>query len=131
VRAGRHRGGCSSDLREIRSPERPTARPSANCRDAPGFRDHSRCRGLSRRDWRFEALKLGTATNADQRGVQDGDRYRETAQFYVPIDFQIGPPGQAAQTTRFLMNQTLIKTPAGWKVASILPIPGPPPATPK
>jgi hypothetical protein len=43
----------------------------------------------------------------------------------VPIVFTIGPAGQAAQTTRFLMNQTIIKTPAGWKVASILPIPVP------
>ncbi len=49
----------------------------------------------------------------------------DVAQLYVPIVFTIGPPGQPAQTTRFLMNQTIIKTPAGWKVASILPIPVP------
>ena len=49
----------------------------------------------------------------------------DVAQLYVPIVFTIGPPGQAAQTTRFLMNQTIITTPAGWTVASILPIPVP------
>jgi hypothetical protein len=49
----------------------------------------------------------------------------DVAQLYVPIVFTIGPPGQPAQTTRFLMNQTIIKTPAGWKVASILSIPVP------
>ena len=49
----------------------------------------------------------------------------DVAQLYVPIVFTIGPAGQPAQTTRFLMNQTIIKTPAGWKVASILPIPVP------
>jgi hypothetical protein len=49
----------------------------------------------------------------------------DVAQLYVPIVFTIGSAGQAAQTTRFLMNQTIIKTPAGWKVASILPIPVP------
>ncbi len=52
----------------------------------------------------------------------------EMAQLYVPVDFAIGPAGQPAQTTRFLMNQTLIKTAEGWKVASILPMPVPPPA---
>ena len=45
------------------------------------------------------------------------------AQIHVPILFTIGPPGQEPQKTRFLMNQVLVKTSAGWKVASILPIP--------
>ena len=39
--------------------------------------------------------------------------------------FTIGVPGQEAQKTRLLMNQVLWRTPAGWKVASILPIPAP------
>jgi len=41
--------------------------------------------------------------------------------------FTIGAAGQPAQTTRFLMNQVLLKTPTGWKVASILPIAAPAP----
>ena len=45
------------------------------------------------------------------------------AQLYVPITFMIAPAGQTAQPMRFLMNQTLVKTPEGWKVSSILPIP--------
>ena len=49
------------------------------------------------------------------------------AQLYVPILFTIGGPGAAPQPTRFLMNQTLVKTPTGWKVASILPIAAPAP----
>jgi len=49
----------------------------------------------------------------------------DVAQLYVPIVFTIGPAGQPAQPTRFLMNQVLVKTPAGWKVSSILPIPAP------
>jgi len=48
------------------------------------------------------------------------------AQIYVPIMFTIGAPGQPPQQMRFLMNQTLVNTPDGWKVASILPIPAPP-----
>jgi len=47
------------------------------------------------------------------------------AQVYVPIMFTIGAPGQAAQQTRFLMNQILVKTQSGWRVSSILPIPAP------
>ncbi|MEA2893660.1 MAG: hypothetical protein QOI05_4453 [Bradyrhizobium sp.] len=47
------------------------------------------------------------------------------AQIYVPIMFTIGAAGQTAQPTRFLMNQVLVKTPGGWRVSSILPIPAP------
>lgn len=51
-----------------------------------------------------------------------------TAQLFVPIMFNIGLPGQPAPDAPFLMNQTLVKTAAGWRIASILPIPVPPPA---
>jgi ketosteroid isomerase-like protein len=47
------------------------------------------------------------------------------AQIYVPIIFTIGAAGQPPQQTRFLMNQVLVKTPDGWRVSSILPIPAP------
>lgn len=47
------------------------------------------------------------------------------AQLYVPILFTIGPAGQAAQESWTFINQTLVKTADGWKVASILPIPAP------
>ena len=49
------------------------------------------------------------------------------AQLYVPIVFTIGPSGQPAQPTRFLMNQLLLKTASGWKISNILPIPAPSP----
>ena len=51
----------------------------------------------------------------------------DTAQLYVPIEFMIGPAGQTASPTRFLMNQTLVKTANGWRIAAILPIPAPAP----
>jgi ketosteroid isomerase-like protein len=44
------------------------------------------------------------------------------AQLYVPIMFTIGASGQPPQRTRFLMNQVLVKTAAGWKVSRLLPI---------
>jgi len=47
------------------------------------------------------------------------------AQVYVPIMFTIGTPGQSPQQTKFLMNQVLVRTPNGWRVSSILPIPVP------
>jgi len=75
---------------------------------------------------RFEALYQGTwrleANAAELHVTMLG---KDVAQLYVPIVFTIGAAGQAAQPTHFLMNQTIIKTPGGWKVASILPIPVP------
>jgi hypothetical protein len=75
---------------------------------------------------RFEALYQGTWSldpKTDELKVfevQPG-----VAQLYVPITFLIAPAGQPAQPTRFLMNQILVKTPDGWKVSSVLPIPVP------
>jgi uncharacterized protein (TIGR02246 family) len=77
---------------------------------------------------RFEALYQGTWSldpKIDELKVielQPG-----VVQLYVPITFMISPAGQTAQATRFLMNQVLMKTPNGWKVSSILPIPAPQP----
>jgi ketosteroid isomerase-like protein len=75
---------------------------------------------------RFEALYQGTWSldpKTDELKVfevQPG-----VAQLYVPITFMIAPAGQTAQPTRFLMNQILVKTPEGWRISSILPIPVP------
>jgi len=75
---------------------------------------------------RFEALYQGTWSldpKTDELKVievQPG-----VAQLYVPVTFMIAPAGQSAQPARFLMNQILVRTPEGWKVSSILPIPVP------
>jgi len=75
---------------------------------------------------RFEALYRGTwrlePALSDLRIMLIADA---VAQTYLPIIFTIGPPGEQGQKTRFLVNQILLKTPTGWKVASILPIPVP------
>jgi uncharacterized protein (TIGR02246 family) len=77
---------------------------------------------------RFEAVYQGTWSldpKLDELKVielQPG-----VVQLYVPITFMISPAGQNAQPTRFLMNQVLVKTPDGWKVSNILPIPSPQP----
>ena len=77
---------------------------------------------------RFEALYQGTWSldpKTDELKVielQPG-----VVQLYVPITFMISLSGQTAQPTRFLMNQVVVKTAAGWKISSILPIPAPQP----
>ena len=75
---------------------------------------------------RFAALYEGTwrlePDTSDLKIVMIGDA---AAQIYVPIVFTIGAPDQQAQPARFLFNQVMVKTPSGWKVSSILPIPAP------
>jgi ketosteroid isomerase-like protein len=75
---------------------------------------------------RFATLYQGTwhldPEAASLKVIMIGDG---TAQLYVPIVFTIGPSGQSAQSTRFLMNQLLVKTATGWKISNILPIPAP------
>ena len=79
---------------------------------------------------RFEVLYQGTwklsPDTANLKAVLVSDM---TAQIHVPVTFNIGPPGQPAPDAPFLMNQTLVKTAAGWRIANILPIPLPTPAT--
>lgn len=75
---------------------------------------------------RFKALYEGTWQLAPEAGTLKVLMLGEgAAQVFVPISFSIGAPGQASQTTRFLMNLVLVKTPSGWKVSAILPIPAP------
>jgi ketosteroid isomerase-like protein len=78
---------------------------------------------------RFETLYQGTwKLSPDTSNLKVVLLSDTTAQLYVPIMFNIGPPGQPAPDAPFLMNQTLVKTAAGWRIANILPIPLPPAA---
>lgn len=77
---------------------------------------------------RFEGLYAGTwHLEPDVSAFRVVLSQPRVAEIFVPIVFSIGPSGQPAQATTFLMNQVLVKTDAGWKIASILPIPVPPP----
>jgi ketosteroid isomerase-like protein len=77
---------------------------------------------------RFETLYQGTwKLSPDTANLKVVLVTDTTAQLFVPIMFNIGPPGQPAPDAPFLMNQTLVKTPEGWRIASILPIPLPGP----
>ena len=78
---------------------------------------------------RFETMYQGTwKLTPDMSNLKVVSLSDTTAELFVPITFNIGPPGQPAPDTPFLMNQTLVKTAAGWRIASILPIPVPPQA---
>jgi hypothetical protein len=75
---------------------------------------------------RFAALYEGTwRLEPEASNMKIVIHGSEVAQVYVPIIFTIGAPGQSPQQTRFLMNQVLVNTSAGWRVATILPIPAP------
>jgi ketosteroid isomerase-like protein len=76
---------------------------------------------------RFTALYDGTwRLDPEPSGLKITMIGDGIAQIYIPIIFTIGAAGQPPQQTRFLMNQVLVKTPDGWRVSSILPIPAPP-----
>jgi ketosteroid isomerase-like protein len=77
---------------------------------------------------RFESLYKGTWRLEPKMDELKITMLRDdVAALYAPIIFTIGPAGQTVAPVRFLMNQVLIKTVSGWKVASILPIPAPAP----
>ena len=78
---------------------------------------------------RFETLYQGTwKLSPDMANLKVVLVSDTTAQLHVPITFNIGAPGQPAPDAPFLMNQTLVKTAAGWRIANVLPIPLPGPA---
>lgn len=79
---------------------------------------------------RFETLYQGTwRLSPDLANLKAVLLSDTAAQLFVPVTFNIGATGQPAPDARFLMNQTLVKTAAGWRIANILPIPLPAPAT--
>ncbi len=66
---------------------------------------------------RFEALYQGTwRLEANAAELHVTMLSHDVAQLYVPVVFTIGPPGQPAQTTRFLVNQTITKTYVSWRL---------------
>jgi hypothetical protein len=81
---------------------------------------------------RFETLYQGTwKLSPDTSKLKVGVLTDTAAHLFVPIVFNIGPADQPAPDASFLMNQTLVKTASGWRIASILPIPLPTPGPAK
>lgn len=97
--------------------------------DAPGFLWITRGNVIWGREaaiQRFEANYRGTwklePDLAQLRVTVLGDG---VAELFVPLVVTSGPAGQPAQAVSVHMNQLLVRTPAGWRIASILPIPVP------
>jgi ketosteroid isomerase-like protein len=73
---------------------------------------------------RFEAVYQGTWRLEPSMAELHVTMLSSNAgQLYVPILLTSGAAGQAGQSTRVLMNQTIVRTAAGWKVANIVPVP--------
>ncbi len=75
---------------------------------------------------RFRAAHRGTwRVEPDMAQFRAGALGEGAAQLFVPLVLISGPPGQPAQPVRLLLNQTLVRTGSGWRIASILPVPAP------
>ena len=71
----------------------------------------------------FDAYYKGTwKLTPDMTNLKVIPLSKTSVQIFVPITFNIGATGESAPDIPILMNQTLIKTPVGWRIASILPI---------
>jgi ketosteroid isomerase-like protein len=75
---------------------------------------------------RFAKLYEGTwRLDPDSTSVRVVPMSENVAQLHATVHFTMGAPGQPAQTTRFLLNQVLVKSGGAWRVMSIFPIPAP------
>jgi hypothetical protein len=76
---------------------------------------------------RFSKLYEGTwRLDPDSTTVRVVPLSDSVAQLHATVQFTIGAPNQPPQTTRFLLNQVLVKSGSAWRVMSIFPIPVPP-----
>jgi hypothetical protein len=76
---------------------------------------------------RFSKLYEGTwRLDPDSTTVRVVSLSDSVAQLHATVQFTIGAPNQPPQTTRFLLNQVLVKSGSVWRVMSIFPIPVPP-----
>jgi uncharacterized protein (TIGR02246 family) len=47
----------------------------------------------------------------------------DTVLIYGPTDVTVGKTGDAPVTMRFLVNEVAVRTPAGWRISAIVPVP--------
>jgi uncharacterized protein (TIGR02246 family) len=77
---------------------------------------------------RFSKLYEGTwRLDPDPASVRVTPISDGVAQLHATVQFTIGPPNQAPQASRTLLNQILVKSGGAWRVMSIFPIPAPAP----
>jgi hypothetical protein len=64
--------------------------------------------------WRFEP---------DLDAIQVIPIAAGVAQIYAPTRITVGAVGQTATTHQFLVNEFAIRTPDGWRISAIVPVP--------
>jgi hypothetical protein len=47
----------------------------------------------------------------------------DVAQIYAPTQITLGPAGGPGVTYPFLVNEFAVRTPVGWRIAAIVPVP--------
>lgn len=72
---------------------------------------------------RFSSLYQGTWRLDPASQVRTYVVAPDIVQLVAPVTFRIGPPGQPASETLFLLTQLWRRTPSGWRIESLLPIP--------
>lgn len=66
--------------------------------------------------WRFEP---------DQDAIRVMPLGPDTAHIYAPVRITLAPPGGQPATYAFLVNEIAIRTPGGWRISAIIPVPAP------
>jgi hypothetical protein len=64
--------------------------------------------------WQFEP---------DQGAIRVTPLGPDTAHIYAPTRITAGAPGQPPATYAFLINEFAIRTPEGWRISTIVPVP--------
>jgi hypothetical protein len=64
--------------------------------------------------WRFEP---------DEEAIRIIPLGPDAAHIYAPTRVTAGPAGQEAPTYTFLVNEFAIRTPEGWRISAIVPVP--------
>jgi hypothetical protein len=66
--------------------------------------------------WRFEP---------DQSAIRVMPLGPDVAHIYAPTRITLGAAGEEAATYHFLINEFAIRTPEGWRISAIVPVPAP------
>jgi hypothetical protein len=72
----------------------------------------------------FRKVFAGTwRVEPEQDAIRITPLNADAAQIYVPTRVTLGASGQPATTATFLINETAIRTPEGWRITSVIPVP--------
>ena len=64
--------------------------------------------------WRFEP---------DESAIRVIPLGADAAHIFAPVDITVGASGTQAATYRFLVSEIAIRTPDGWRISAIIPVP--------